>query len=316
MKRAALQCLLAGLVLTAAQVAIAVCVVAPEWPLSDRYGSLIQHDSYWFANIVNRGYGTTVPPADHKVMEVSNVAFFPAYPILVTLVRSLFHLGTYNALVLTAQLATWGFWTYFFLFCERWKLSPTLRFFGAIAIVAHPAAFYLIAGYSESLFLMMLVGFIYWSSAEGWLAKVLAALHGIVMSATRIVGVPCAAYPVVRSIFQNGWRGIRDVRTWPRRYGLALALTAVAMLGAVSFFIYCQLRWSRWDIYMLTQEAGWAIKPDYLAVFKLSNYRWPLPRLDDPSLASQLTSSLAVVLFAVIALCEFLPAIRRRTAWT
>jgi len=316
MKRAALQCLLAGLVLTAAQVAIAVCVVAPEWPLSDRYGSLIQHDSYWFANIVNRGYGTTVPPADHKVMEVSNVAFFPAYPILVTLVRSLFHLGTYNALVLTAQLATWGFWTYFFLFCERWKLSPTLRFFGAIAIVAHPAAFYLIAGYSESLFLMMLVGFIYWSSAEGWLAKVLAALHGIVMSATRIVGAPCAAYPVVRSIFQNGWRGIRDVHTWPRRYGPALALTAVAMLGAVSFFIYCQLRWSRWDIYMLTQEAGWAIKPDYLAVFKLSNYRWPLPRLDDPSLASQLTSSLAVVLFAVIALCEFLPAIRRRTAWT
>ena len=45
------------------QIGIAVCVVAPpEWPLSDRYGSLIQHDSYWFANIVARGYGTTVPP--------------------------------------------------------------------------------------------------------------------------------------------------------------------------------------------------------------------------------------------------------------
>ena len=80
---ASLQCFIAALILTLAQIVIAVCVVAPpEWPLSDRYASLIQHDGYWFANIVDRGYGTTVPPIDHKVMEVSNVAFFPAYPLL------------------------------------------------------------------------------------------------------------------------------------------------------------------------------------------------------------------------------------------
>ena len=32
--------------------------------------------------IVERGYGTTVPPSSHKMMEVSNVAFFPAYPVI------------------------------------------------------------------------------------------------------------------------------------------------------------------------------------------------------------------------------------------
>jgi hypothetical protein len=314
--RASISCLIAGLFLTLAQIAMAVCVAGPELSPIDRYWSLIQHDGYWFANIVNRGYGTTVPPASHKVMEVSNVAFFPAYPVLARLLRSIFRLHTFNALLLTAQLAAWGFWTYFFLFCERWKLSLTLRFFGALAIVAHPAAFYLVAGYSESLFLMMLVGFIYWSGAEGRGAKALAALHGFIMSATRIVGVACAGYPMVRSVFKNGWRGIRDPRKWVRRYGPAIALTSVAILGAVSFFAYCQLRWSRWDIYMLTQESGWAIKPDYLAVFKLANYRWPLPPLSDTSLASQLTTTLAAVLFGLIALGELLPAIRRRTAWT
>ena len=159
--------LLAGLFLTLAQIAVAVFLLAPEGPLSYRYSTLIEHDSYWFMNIVDRGYATTVPPVDHKVMEVSNVAFFPAYPAIAALLRYGLNLDTENALLVTAQAAAWGFWSYFFLFCERWNLSPALQFFGALSIVAHPAAFFLIAGYSESLFLMALVGFIYWSSAEG-----------------------------------------------------------------------------------------------------------------------------------------------------
>jgi len=192
--------LLAGLLLTLAQIAVAVCLLAPEGPLSYRYSTLIQHDSYWFENIVDRGYQTIVPPMNHKMMEVSNVAFFPAYPAIAALLRHGLHFDTGNALLITAQAAAWGFWSYFFLFCERWNLSPALQFLGALSIVAHPAAFFLIAGYSESLFLMALVGFIYWSSTEGRAAKVWAALHGIVMSATRIVGVPCAAFPVVHSV--------------------------------------------------------------------------------------------------------------------
>jgi hypothetical protein len=310
---ASLQCFIAALILTLAQVAIAVYVAAPrEWPVGDRYGALIQHDAYWFANIVNRGYGTTVPPMDHKVMEVSNVGFFPAYPILSTFIGSIFHLNAYRALLFTAQLAALGFWFYFFLFCHRWKLSPALRFFGAAVIVAHPAAFYLIAGYSESLFLMTLVGFAYWSGAEGRRAKIIAALHGFGMSATRIVGIPCALYPVVRAGFENGLAGIRDPRRWIQRYGPALAVSFAAMLGAISFFLYCQLRWSRWDMYMLTQKAGWGIRPDYLAFFKPENYRWLIPPLGDTSLASQLTTSIALVLFGVIALCELLPAVWRK----
>src|SRR5437016_3214367 len=181
----------AGLLLTLIQLGIAVLLLAPEGPLSYRYTSLVQHDGYWFANIIDRGYQTIVPPINHKVMEVSNVAFFPAYPALASFLRSVLRIDTETALLITAQLAAWGFWTYFFLFCERWEVSNALRFFGALAIAAHPAAFFLIAGYSESLFLMALIGFIYWSGAGGRVAKFWAALHGIVMSATRLVGIPC-----------------------------------------------------------------------------------------------------------------------------
>src|SRR2546429_1612468 len=301
----------AGLLLTLTQLVVAVFLLAPEGPLSYRYTSLVQHDGYWFANIIDRGYQTIVPPINHKVMEVSNVAFFPAYPALATLFRSIFRVETETALLITAQLAAWGFWTYFFLFCERWKLSPTLRFFGALVIAAHPAAFFLIAGYSESLFLMALTGFIYWSSSEGRVAKILAALHGIVMSATRIVGIPCAAFPVVRSVFRRGWAGLRAPRTWLRQHGSAIALMFAATLGALAFFVYCQLRWSRWDMYMLTQAAGWAIEPDYLALLRLSSYRWLVPALDYPSEASQMSVTIAALCFVAVAVCESIVAWRR-----
>ena len=307
---------LAGLLITLAQIFVAVVFLAPKGPFSSRCDTLIQHDSYWFANIVDRGYHTTIPPTNHKMMEVSNVAFFPAYPLLAALLHYGLHLSTYQALLFTAQAAAWGFWSYFFLFCDRWNVSPLLQLFGALVIVAHPAAFFLVAGYSESLFLMALFGFLYWSGAEGRAAKFLAALHGYVMSATRIVGIPCAVFPVVHSLFQNGWRGLRDIRSWPRRFGPAMAVTLGATLGAVSFFFYCLVRWGRWDLYMLTQQAGWAIVPDYLAVFRHENYRWLVPALKDPTQASQMAMTLGAVLLIAVGLCELLPVVRRSASWT
>src|SRR5437868_873760 len=303
----------AGLLLTLIQLVVAVFLLAPDGPLSYRYTSLVQHDGYWFANIVDRGYQTIVPPINHKVMEVSNVAFFPAYPALASLLRSVFRVETETALLIAAQLAAWGFWTYFFLFCERWKLSPTLRFFGALSILAHPAAFFLVAGYSESLFLMALIGFIYWSNGEGRAARILAGLHGIIMSATRIVGVPCAAYPVLRAVFKKGWSALRQPRRWFQNYLSAAITMPVATCGAIAFFVYCQWRWGRWDMYMLTQAAGWNIEPDYLAVFRPSNYRWLFPALNDPTQMSQMAMTFGALLLIAIAVVELLPSIRRRT---
>src|SRR5258705_9358368 len=226
--------LLAGLTVTLLQLAMAVGLLAPEAPISDRYSALVQHDSYWFMNIINRGYQTIVPPIDHKVMEVSNVAFCPAYPAIAALFRHGLNIDSGTALLITAQLAAWGFWSYFFLFCKRWNISPALQICAALLILAHPAAFFLVAGYSESLFLMALLGFIYWSTARGWSAKIWAAAHGIVMSATRIVGIVCAAFPLVRSVFQTRWRGLLESKPWFRKEKPAIVMTLVASFGAIA----------------------------------------------------------------------------------
>ena len=305
----------AGLAVTLVQVLVAVCMLAPEGPLNFRYSTLVQHDGWWFMNIVDRGYQTPVPPPNHKVMEVSNVAFFPAYPAIAAALRYGLQLETTTALLVTAQLAAWGFWSYFFLFCQRWGLPPAVRYLGALSIVAHPAAFFLVAGYSESLFLMALLGFIYWSGSEGKMAKVWAALHGILMSATRIVGIPCAAFPVIQSFLIKRMPNRRNPIAWVRSHLPALGLTAAATSGAFLFFIYCQMRWGRWDMYMLTQSAGWGITPDYLAVFRPSSYRWLVPALNYPTQASQMAMTVGLLLLVLVGLCELLPAVRRRADW-
>ncbi len=303
-----------GLMVTLLQVAFAILLLAPEGPLSYRYQTLVQHDSYWFANIVNRGYGTIVPPIAHKMMEVSNTAFFPAYPAVAAALHYGLNLSTANALLITAQAAAWGFWTYIFLFCQRWKVPMRWQRLGVLLIVAHPAAFFLVAAYSESLFLMALLGFVYWSGGEGQRGKILAALHGIVMSATRIVGLPCALAPLVKRAWELGARRLLDFRALFRECGPALLLSLAAMLGGVAFFVYSQFRWGHWDIYMLTQQFGWGIEPDYLAIFKPSSYRWILPRLDNPIEASQMAMTLGGLLLLVVVACEFLPAGRRQAS--
>ncbi len=302
-----------GLIVTLLQLVLAIGLLGPEGPLQYRYQTLIQHDSYWFGNIVDRGYDTIVPPISHKLMEVSNTAFFPAYPMLAAALHYGLRVSTENALLLASQTAAWGFWTYVFLLCERWTVPAGWQFLGALLVAAHPAAFYLVAGYSESLFLMALLGFLYWSGNETRSGKVLAMLHGIVMSATRIVGLPCALVPLVKRVWELGLGKLFAFRSAVKNYGGAALLSLAAMLGALGFFAYGQLRWGHWDIYMLTQQFGWGIKPDYLAVFKPSNYHWFLPALDNPTEASQLAMTVGGLMLLAVIGCEFLPAVKKQT---
>ena len=96
--------------------------------------------------------------------------------------------------------------------------------------------------------------------------------------------------------------GLREPRALVSRdAGRRSVMMLAASSARVGFFIYCQLRWGRWDMYMLTQAAGWGIVPDYLAVFKPSSYRWLVPALNDPTEASQMSMTLGALLFVGIA---------------
>ena len=235
------------------------------------YVGLCQWDSLLYAHIAEHGYRSTIPPVGSD-WDRANVAFFPGYPLLGRAVSRLLGVPVPIGLLLAAQLSAWAFWTYLLLFFRRWGVRPWLAGAGVLAVIVHPAAFYLVVGYSESLFLMGLLGFLYWCGRDRALPWVISALHGLVMTATRIAGLPLAFYPVFGALAFG--RPDRSAGPAERVKSAAWRLLpcAAGSLGGLAFFAFCQWRFGRWDLYMWSQQVGWGIEPDYLALVQVKNY--------------------------------------------
>jgi len=283
----AVQVLLPAVALTLLQI-----FLISFWSQEDDYASifkgLTQWDSHWYLGIVRRGYQFV--GFDKIAYEQSNVAFFPGYPLAVAAISRLLGVDPELGLYLTAQLFCWLMWIYFFLFCRRWQIPTLWQVLASLIILVYPSSFYLVVGYSESLFLASLLGFFYWSMDLNapWPAF-LAGIHGLVMSATRIVGLPVALVPLLRL---------------SRRWFWTAGAVVLALLGGLSFFLYCQLRFGRWDLYMEMQRYFTGVQANYQALFQAHTYvlspeRWqvllsPSAPLQDPGLWSDALSQLFV----------------------
>jgi hypothetical protein len=300
--------LFAGLLLTLSQVGFAMRLSdAVDDSLRGRYLSLFQHDSFWMEDIARRGYQSPVPPVPYKHYQESNVAFFPGYPLLSRAVAALGgdrsspdHLR--YAMLLTAQLSAWLFWCYIVLFFQRWKVPGWIGVPGLALLASHPAAFFLVAPYSESTFLASLLGFIYWSSTSGSLSKWVAAIHGLGMTATRIVGIPCA---VANLLCGEGPDAAGTRRSW-KQWALAVLVSLFSLGGAIAFFAFCQVHFRSWDFYMQTQKAGWGVQAEYLAPFKWETYKHFSADWDVPINLSQLSVAVTPWIFLVLGLAELL----------
>jgi hypothetical protein len=260
------------------------------------YRGLQQWDANWYAHLAERGYPDELPRERERMAEVG---FFPGYPLAVRLVARTTGLPVGTATLLTAQLAACGVWAYVLLFLRRGRVPAPLALAAIIVLMAHPAAFFLMAGYSESMFLCAALGFLYWSNVRGPAGWWLAGLHGIVMTGTRIVGLPVAACPLLMALVMLSWRDV--IRT--------ALLAGVASVGGMGFFAFCQWQYGRWDAYLYAQVAGWQVTPDYLALFKLYAYRPALALLHpDGTINGDALSRWAVpvtmLLFGLVLLSE------------
>lgn len=324
MAREACCCLAWAFLITALHLGILLQGVAPAGSYQERYHRLVQHDGYWFLNIIGRGYQSPVPPSPVKKMEISNVAFFPGFPLWGAATTKSLGLDPKTGLTLASQLATWGFWTYFLLVARQrlefsWKLSAV-----AVALVlAHPAAFFLIAAYSESLFLLLLLGFLFWSQREGRHAFVLASLHGMAMTGTRIAGALATAFPVVCAWFRRRRTQGADASSLSHfrqhltssAFVRAGTLMVLALAGMLAFFIYCQVRFQHWDFYMMTQAAGWGVHADYFGLFKAASYQRWAPNWNVASQVGQFSVPVTMIGFLALAGWEITAALRRPTRW-
>jgi hypothetical protein len=250
-----------------------VCAPAKLGESTDRYLRLVNWDSVHYQKIAETGY---VIPAGKTIDQVTsgeiheyqaNLMFFPGYPLAARAVRAALGVSTPVALLIVSHLASLGFWIYFQLLLARFDVRRSTVLAAMGVALAHPASFFLIAGYAESLFLCLLFGLFYWSGAgraDGStrltpLQLALACVHGFGMGATRIVGVGAAPVALMS----------REALRQPSR---GLLIGALSVSGAASYFVYCHFEFGAWNAYMRLNEIGWGNFRDWLALFEPWNY--------------------------------------------
>jgi hypothetical protein len=323
----AVRALAIGLAIALVQVAAATAIAWATGAGSpaESYRSLCRWDGKLYLAIATQGYHGAAPskPLD---FDASNVAFFPGYPLAGRWLSAATPLAPDLALLVVAQSAACGFWAYWLLFLDRFRLPRASAIAGTLVVALHPAAFFLVVAYSESLFLCSLLGFLFWTTSSSTARWPLAAAHGLVMTATRLGGLPVAFCPLAAQALAElapsatalhaGFGRLREIgrRLWP----LALAC-GLASLGGIAFLAWCQWRFGAWDLYMQTQRAGWDLVPDwgwwrhpinYVCTGSLwhPNVLWP----DD---LSRLCTTLTLLAFGVAAVFEVRLARRGGTGW-
>lgn len=269
-------------------------------------------DSFHYLSIAERGYQESgVQPTNAWVIYAyrDNEGFFPGYPLVARATSFLTRLPPDLGLVMGAQLAAFATWLAFILLIGGARTVP-------LALAAtFPPAFYLVVGYSESVFSASLLGSIFSyerarslapSGDRRRMAAWLALACGLAAwaSATRFLGVLVAAYPIARELAE-AWR-VRSCRSvgWAPS-GL---VAAAALLGPLAYFSFLQVRFGNWRLYFDLLWIGWGYGFDALALARPSAW-WPrFGEADWAHLVSQLS-----VPVAGLALAGWAAALVRRS---
>jgi len=213
----------------------------PGWPanpIETGFGNLFtateRQDALWFLRIAAEGY---------RADDLS-AAFFPLYPMAVRIFAWLPGVGTLGAALLVSNAAFLGSLVLLHGLArlefgrDRDVADRAVRF-----AALFPTAFFLMAPYSESLFLCTTLGAFWFARRDRW---GLAAIAGVGAGLTRGVGLvlPLAlAFEASRA---------PDVR----RFAMRLAAAAAPALGA-GIYLGAWWRWADAPLMPLEVQSSW-----------------------------------------------------------
>lgn len=295
--------LLLAVAITLTQIVLATLAArGANW--HDRYMSLWTFDGGWYADIINYGYRTTVPPGAGAQY---NLAFFPGYPVAAGIVAHLFRLSAGVALLLTAQAAAVVFWWLLLRMLKRWEVASSVCLCVVMLVFSQPGGFFFVVSYAESFAMAALLVLLSLGARADRSVPLLvgAAAGGYVLSATRLAGAPIAIIPVVWA-WRDFWNMPATTPSLRRLIGASWRHAVVALVtagGAISFFIFCAVRFGHWDAYTRARAIGWfGAKADYAALILPGNFHLYRPGFADEFISHADISQLyfQLLLFSLI----------------
>ncbi len=186
------------------------------------WDTFARNDSGWYYGIASRGYQWVAEGRN-------NLAFFPAYPLLMGLVGRLFggtQADVYFGGVVVSWLASMGVIGLVYA-TARLDLERERAWHAALLTCVFPFAFFFGVVYSEALFVCALAGAIFGLRTRRWL---LGAACGALMTATRVNGVMA-----VPALMWLAW-----VAAAPTAAGRSRAVLAglATSLGCAAYSVY------------------------------------------------------------------------------
>jgi hypothetical protein len=194
-------------------------------------------DARWYLQIATTGYAFD-PHAAPDVQQ--NIAFFPAFPLLIRAVAHLFGGGMLNAILAGTLLSLGAFLAalvYLYRFVEERGSSEQAN--ATLWLLAlYPFGFFYGAVYTESFFLLATVGAMYhFARREQVGAGAWGVMAGLARPNGFLLAIPIAYLVAQRFVAKSGaTSGGRNARTVLS--GLAVAATPVAGMLVYSGFIW------------------------------------------------------------------------------
>lgn len=185
-----------------------------------------QWDGNWFARIVTLGYHAGA--VNHYFQQA---AFYPGFPLVARGVYEVIHplgMGIAVAMVMTNQLVVFALT----ILVYRLAVALTEDHEAALRTVKYlllfPFAYFLLAPFSEAIFLTAVAGFSWALMTRRYM---LAGLFAGLASGTRLVGIVLALVLLVGYLEQHAWR-LRSLR--PR----VVVAAVIGLWGAVAYAVY------------------------------------------------------------------------------
>ena len=200
------------------------------------YSAEPNHPLKFLANWDGKHY---IGIAEHGYQNPSDPAFFPLYPLLIALFKLVFGSALTAALVISWLSLVGAIYYFMKLVDVWWKPKPDSRLQAALLFVLFPTAVFMVAAYTEALFIFLSLAAIYYAATKRYW---LAGLFLLASSATRVTAVFTIVL-VAMLMYEQRAKLVTIVRT-----------ACIGMLGLVAYATYLHSKFHSFTQFVTAQK--------------------------------------------------------------
>lgn len=265
---------------------------APEFKLNETiFDYWIFWDGYWFRDIAMHGYW-------YNEIDKSPIVFFPLYPLLTSILAHIFSYS-FSQLLLSNLCFIVASIIFYRLLIHQGNTEAVVKNAILFLCLSYGTAWFA-SGYSESLFLLLVIGQFYFSQKQ---QKIPAVIFGYLSGLTRATALYSIPALIFLEFYQKKITSIKDLLS-------RLLLVFSPLLGLLSYFAFLSYTFGKYEYYFLAQKQGWSNEYSFslntvLQKIPFTGYELLGEHLDRNLITTTWFLSTLLLIFSILALLNY-----------